>query len=568
VAEPFTTLYDRQFDEDLNRGAVYTPAALGVWVAELVKETLGRTEGGLILDPACGDGALLSAARAALPRHVLAGIDIDPAALRATASRLPDAQTVHADFLIPLRGSDPLTVWTEILGERPAAIIANPPWGADLEASPKDLRDHSYGLATGQFDSYDLFLELSLRLVREDGVVAFIIPDSLFLPEHTALRRRLLQSEIVWIARLGEGFFPDVFRGCCVVVVRNRRPSRRHAVRCVRFGRTERYQVLHGGVAPGQLAERLLHRVPQTHFSGNAGAEFDLDVRHDERVVINRIAERGNDWSALLESGRGVELTKTGDVVRCPSCEALRPLPRSGDAAVCSKCGARFRLDRARVVTIVSTAPDRRRRWEPLIVGEDVTRYAVSASRFVQIGLDGINYKDPATYAGRKLLVRKTGVGLNASIDETGAFTNQVVFHYKLSRQARLPAFYLHYVLGVMCSRVMLAFHLKKLGESEWRSHPYVTQRVLSDLPIPTIEQGTWQWTQARAIADAARKMRSSAPGSAADLRIESLVAGLYGMSAEDFTWALRVLEDAEGLRPIRSLRLPARTRLEPHLVS
>jgi hypothetical protein len=53
---------------------------------------------------------------------------------------------------------------------------------------------------------------------------------------------------------------------------------------------------------------------------------------------------------------------------------------------------------------------------------------------------------------------------------------------------------------------------------------------------------------------------------SAEDLRVERLVAGLYGLSDEGCAWVLRVLEDAEALEPIRTLRLPDPRLLKPLL--
>ncbi len=44
--------------------------------------------------------------------------------------------------------------------------------------------------------------------------------------------------------------------------------------------------------------------------------------------------------------------------------------------------------------------------------------------------LDGINYKDPAIFFEDKLLIRKTGIGITASIDSSKSYTNQVVYHY------------------------------------------------------------------------------------------------------------------------------------------
>ena len=71
----------------------------------------------------------------------------------------------------------------------------------------------------------------------------------------------------------------------------------------------------------------------------------------------------------------------------------------------------------------------------------------------------------------------------------------------------------------------------------------------------PNVHEGTWQWRQARAIAGAVEK-RIRYSSSDLDVRIDMLVAGLFGMSDLDCEWVLSVLNQAQGLEPIRTLRL------------
>jgi hypothetical protein len=103
----------------------------------------------------------------------------------------------------------------------------------------------------------------------------------------------------------------------------------------------------------------------------------------------------------------------------------------------------------------------------------------------------------------------------------------------------------------------MLAYHLKRTGESEWRSHPYVTQKTIGELPIPNVSDGTWQWTQAQAIAGEVSQSRTLVkPDRQHDLRIDSLVAGLFGLTRSDCDWVVNVLDQAESLEAISRMRL------------
>lgn len=499
----------------------------------------------------------------------LVGVDVDGRALFSAREKLPlDVELHQADALAPGgRACAPRKGWSDLLeGQELTGIIVNPPWGADVSFNPADLRSLGYELANGQFDSFDLFVELCLSVAPENAALAFILPDAIFSTEHTPLRALLLRTtRLLLIARLGEGFFPGVYRGTTVVVVKKGVAPEEHSVECVRLTKRWRDLVLRKAATLEQAREALGHAVPQSRFSDDPLLRFDIDVKKQDENFLRLLASHStgrSSWTEWLATGRGVELSKHGRVVSCPHCIHVRPLPQKVEEIVCAACGNVFAFSEAAQLQIILRSEDEEAsapNWQPMIVGEDVDRYRCRPSRRIRLGVLGFKYKNPEVFRHRKLLVRKTGLGIKAAIDESGAYTNQVVFHYYAPKSSRVPSFFLDYLQGVLCSRVMLAYHLKRVGENEWRSHPYVTQKVLSELPVPTdFREGTWRWRQARAIADAAALRRSSAcdNGSEEDVQVDRLVAGLYGLKKRDFAWIKDVLDDAESLEPIRTVRL------------
>jgi adenine-specific DNA-methyltransferase len=553
-------------------GAVYTPPMLAAWAAELLARELGAAPA-RIADLACGDGELLAAVDAIRPaRDVLVGIDVDGAALAAAGPRLASARLVERDALVPPGSDDPVTAMRAVCGGPLDGVILNPPWGAALAHSTVALRAAGYELATGQYDSSDLFVELALGSLREGGTAVFILPDSLFQPERAGLRALLAErATLRLIARLGEGLFPEIFRGVAVVVASSGAPDERHEVACLRLRADHRRAVLAGDASLASLERRLVHRVPQARFRSASDRRFDVDVREADRRVLARLERHPRmPWADWLDSGRGVELSKHGRVVRCGECGVAAPAPRRPRPIECSSCGGRsHQPDVVEIVRSLEPGARAARGWAPLIVGEDVERYRSRPSRQIKLRVAGIAYKDRTTYEPRKLLVRKTGVGLSVSIDESGSLTTQVVFHYLRREGSAAPTFLLDYLLGVLNSRVMLAYHLVTNGDLEWRSHPYVTQRVIESLPIPALRPGSPEWRQGEAIAAAVRRRGPDAdPSSAADLEVDALVAGLYGLSAADCRWVGSTLRRAGDLRAISTLRVPPGADLRPKLVA
>jgi len=540
---------------------VYTPPLLARWVASLLLAELEPSSEPLqVLDPACGAGALLRAVMDQHPGEVRAqGLDRDPEALRSARAALgPGARLEQADALDWLAGRSRLPV---------QGLIANPPWGAELQQDARALRALGYSLARGQFDSADLFAEGSLAATAPGTVVALLLPDSIFLPEHQGLRRLVLEhSSLILAARLGEGFFPGVFRGAAVLLLRRGAAPAGHLVSCLRIPRPWRQRILAGEVTLAQANAALAHAVPQARFAADPQARFDIDQRRQDEGAVLHLERRTMPWQRWLTSGRGVEISRSGRIMRCPGCAHARPWPRS-PRAECRSCGARIvlaKLPQERIVRpLQGTPPDG---WAPLITGQDVGRHRCNPGHRIRLAVPGISYKPQAWYQGPKLLLRKTGVGIKAAVDPSGAHTTQVVYHFRPRPDA--PPFLLDYLQGVLCSRALLAWHLVRRGENEWRSHPYLTQQLIQGFPIPDLHPGGWRWAQARAIAAAVQRRRQATEHDGPeDLAIERLVAGLFELRAEHQAWMLQILVRAQQLEPIRSLQLADPAAIRPRRV-
>jgi adenine-specific DNA-methyltransferase len=148
----------------------------------------------------------------------------------------------------------------------------------------------------------------------------------------------------------------------------------------------------------------------------------------------------------------------------------------------------------------------------------------------------GINYKKPELYAPDKLVIRKTGRGIYATIDRTEALTTQVTFIYKLKPDAGLEPSYLYYVLGVLNSRLMLYKYYKKTGDIEWKSFPYLTQKEIHKLPIYNIDLNTpAELDIYNRISTAVQAVivRGTPPTEHEDELIEGLVRRLYKLTPE-----------------------------------
>ena len=223
------------------RGVVYTPPSI---VALILDNALPADADGLaaasICDPACGDGAFLTAvarrllerldyadALAALRR--LTGYDIDAAAiarcrtqLDATLSeRYPGARV---DWNLQARDAfDPDAFAGD--GGRFTHIVGNPPYVRvqHLEQSGRRRIAGRWQVIRGATDLFLVFYELGLNLLRDGGVLGYIAPSSWLRSESGADLRRLLATshQVSRIIDFGEHqVFDEVTTYTAITVIR------------------------------------------------------------------------------------------------------------------------------------------------------------------------------------------------------------------------------------------------------------------------------------------------------------------------------------------------------------
>lgn len=592
---PITKLSDHKRKQN---GVVYTPQNLASYVAtkvielavdDLLKLGLGtkeiheRISNFKIIDPACGEGELLTASWNALisslkknnktslvsrlkPNEILCGVDIDEISIAKTKNNIDLLNVAWAgktynlfatNALFPEIKKADIDGWDSLkqhMGVKNGfdVLIANPPWGASTASYEEKLSNSSFLLNKGQSDTSDLFVESALSLVKTEGYFAFIIPDSLFGFERKELRKLLLdQAEIKFIGRLGEKIFEGVNRACVVLICKKVNPRPDNEINCVRLTPSIRKRILEGSLSYMEADKSLSYSVKQSRFSMNEELLFDIDTKEEELMVLEKISRAKKTIGEYVFSSRGVELSKTGKIYKCGACGYWAPLPNTPKTK-CSHCNALIDISNAETRTIISKT--KFKGSKPILVGESVRRYSISSRLWIAVDNKGINYKSISLYYEPKILVRKTGVGITATIDYSNAFTNQVVYIFK----PRLDAEYsvpIEFVLAVMNSRAIYYHLLKKYGETEWRTHPYLTQSQVLNLPMPNLSSKKSKSSLKKIVGMLKPYLEKQRPiPKNIDAKVEFLVAELFSLSKKDYELIYKTLSTTQGLIPVREL--------------
>jgi type I restriction-modification system DNA methylase subunit len=111
------------------------------------------------------------------------------------------------------------------------AIVGNPPWGGDIDKQ-LDYFHQTYPATTQEHtDSFKLFIDRALRLVRNGGLTSMIAPSTILRQRRLKdVRSLMLQNRIRLLTDLGEGVFHGVVAPTCVFVIEHGEPSPNHKV--------------------------------------------------------------------------------------------------------------------------------------------------------------------------------------------------------------------------------------------------------------------------------------------------------------------------------------------------
>jgi adenine-specific DNA-methyltransferase len=203
-------------------GVTYTPKVFASFVAEQMLRAAELPGSGRIrvLDPACGDGALLDALIKKIPhafrnRVEVVGYDTDPVAIRTASQRLRldypdlDVRLEQKDFLehvLNLQGGGDLFSAGE-LQESFHLVIANPPYVRTqiIGAQQAQQLAQRFGL-TGRVDLYYPFL-LGISQVLADNGVTGVITSNRFMTTksgQTVRQAMLSRFRILHVWDLGD----------------------------------------------------------------------------------------------------------------------------------------------------------------------------------------------------------------------------------------------------------------------------------------------------------------------------------------------------------------------------
>ncbi len=200
-------------------GSYYTPVHI---VSEIVNEHLQKDS--KVLDPCCGTGQfLLAFAEKIEDPEKIYGVDIDEIAVRIARinllikfkNKVFAPNIVCKNTLFEIGNYDLFSLNDEKIREFDV-IATNPPWGVHFSKTDKE-RLKTFYPQIESFESFSYFLKKSIDLLKKDGVISFILPESILnVKVHSDIRKIILDStsieKVFYLDRVFKNVFTPVIR--------------------------------------------------------------------------------------------------------------------------------------------------------------------------------------------------------------------------------------------------------------------------------------------------------------------------------------------------------------------
>lgn len=335
-------------------------------------------------------------------------------------------------------------------------VIGNPPYGALFSIDEFNYFKNKYRTSALRVESYLLFIERGLNLLKPNGLLGFIIPDTLLNLAFTQSTRNFLLQN----SKLKEivGLPSNVFTGAVVdtIIMLTEKVSE-----AKKFHSTEVWVKTFGKrqtITNIENPQKEFRVKTKDWFEQDA---FNLQADNSEKILLQKIELSKKTIYDISEMFSGIKSYEVG----------------KGKPAQTEK----IRDDKPFTSEINTD-----KSWQPFFDGKHIGRYELfwKNNNWIKYGEWLAAPRDPQNFEGEKILIRKIiGKTLIATYVPETSYCNTLLFVLKLTNQA----YSYQSVLAVLNSTLIGWYFRKKFQISDDDTFPQIMIRDILQFPIPNI---------------------------------------------------------------------------------
>lgn len=268
-------------------------------IVDYMVNKLSLTNNDKIFEPCGGDGVFVEAI---LDANEYANIDVcelNEFAYNTLQNKFEKYSTVHVRRCDTLLDDD--LSFNSHFGGVYDKIIANPPYGAWQDYDKRDKLKKLYPNLYAK-ETYALFLFRCIELLKEGGVLSFIIPDTfLNLHMHKAIRHHILtKTKVVELALFPSSFFPGVNFGYANLSIITLQKSTNK-----QDNLNNQFRVINGFTSVDQLSDTTNQQLKsflflQSEVLANADHAFFIADNFKVAVSINKTKLKVGDIASCV----------------------------------------------------------------------------------------------------------------------------------------------------------------------------------------------------------------------------------------------------------------------------
>jgi len=329
-------------------------------------------------------------------------------------------------------------------------VIGNPPYGAEFDASDKDYIYSNFQTTEYQLDSYLLFIERAVTLLKDKGFLGFIVPNPwLTNIKVTKLRRYILNNcKIQEIIHYPVKVFGQSVVDTVVVITQKEQNHRERSHNKVKIKLYEKYP-----------EPELVHTIPQSQWVKTG--IFNIFVDASSLKLLRRIEQDTVNLRVVCDVVVGIKPYQVG-----------KGQPKQTREIVESR-----RFD------ATHKKDDTYRRY---IRGSDINRYCTQwdPSHWISYGQWLAEPRKSENFDSKeKIIIRQTGDSLIATLDQEQflCLNNTHTINLKNTR------YDLRYILALINSHLMNCYY-QSLNPEKGEALAEVKATNVKQLPIRRID--------------------------------------------------------------------------------
>lgn len=261
-------------------------------------------------------------------------------------------------------------------------VIGNPPYGAKLEKADKDFLKKNYRITEYNYDTYNFFFELSLKILKENSYLGFITPNTFLVVENGVLLRKLLFQENKLI-ELYETFnvFPDAVVEPITAIIQKTTSKN-----------TDSFNVLLDARDKSKLGK--LH-FKHEHIFRKESFVFNYRETEEQRNLYSKLLKSTNPLSDFANVKAGIKPYEKGKGNPPQSREVVSNKPYNSYE----------KYDDS---------------WYKLVRGTQINRYRINwDGEYLKYGVWLAAPRNPNSFFNPKIIIRRTDDKILAAYDES-----------------------------------------------------------------------------------------------------------------------------------------------------